>query len=151
MPVAVAAALLGTKEVLDLAAAAGMRPLRWTVYLGNVLLVASAWSVILTPHWHAAGLFTAGIAALLVIFGEMCHYRRPGGNMANLAAGIFALVYVGLMLWFAATLRLVWGVRAGGVGDRGKDGRHRGVHRGPTHRPPQNGAADQPRQDDRRG
>ena len=43
MPVAIAAALLATKEVLDLAAAAGMRPLRWTVYLGNVLLVTGTW------------------------------------------------------------------------------------------------------------
>ena len=32
--------------------------------------------------------------------------------MANLAAGIFALVYVGLMLWFAVQLRIVWGVGA---------------------------------------
>ncbi len=112
MPLAVAAALLATKEFLDLAAVAGVRPLRWTVYVGNVLLVVSAWSVILEPRWGTPLLFAFAVVVLLVIFGEMWCYRKPGGNMAKLATGIFALVYVGLMLWFAAQLRILWGVGA---------------------------------------
>ncbi len=128
MPVAIAAALLGTKEVLDLAAAAGMRPLRWTVYLGNVLLVTGTWLAtldwLLTPSglllglrlsprtslWETPLLFSLGAATLLVLFGEMASYRKPGGNMANLAVGIFALVYLGLMLGFAVQMRMAWGV-----------------------------------------
>ena len=35
LPVAIAAALLATKEMLDLLAAAGMKPARWLVYLAN--------------------------------------------------------------------------------------------------------------------
>ena len=52
------------------------------------------------------------VAVLLVFLGEMWRYKKPGGNTANLAAGVFALVYVGLMLWFAVQLRIVWGVGA---------------------------------------
>jgi phosphatidate cytidylyltransferase len=112
LPVAVLAALLATKEVLDLAALGGMHPLRWTVYVGNVLLVLSTWSGILEPRWATPLLFTFGIVVLLVFFGEMWRYKKPGGNTANLAAGVFALVYIGVMLWFAAQLRIMWGVGA---------------------------------------
>jgi phosphatidate cytidylyltransferase len=42
----------------------------------------------------------------------MWRYRKPGGNTANLAVAIFALVYVGLMLWFAVQMRVVWGIGA---------------------------------------
>ena len=52
LPVAVVAAVLATKEVLDLAALAGLRPLRWTVYCGNVLLVVSTWLAMLDQHWR---------------------------------------------------------------------------------------------------
>jgi phosphatidate cytidylyltransferase len=112
LPVAVAAALLGTKETLDLAALAGMRPPCWTVYVGNVLLVMSAWAVALDPSWQTPSLLLLGIMALLVIFGAMSQYEKPGGNMADVAGGVFALVYVGLMLWFAVQLRITWGVGA---------------------------------------
>ena len=129
LPVAVVAAVLATKEVLDLAAAAQLRPLRWTVYCGNVLLVAGTWLAILArcwqtgwplefqrepiaDVWQSAVLGALGAAALLVVLGEMWRYRKPGGNTANLATGVFAIVYVGLMLWFAAQLRIVWGVGA---------------------------------------
>jgi phosphatidate cytidylyltransferase len=127
MPVAVIAAVLGTKEILDLATSAGMRPLRWTVYVGNVLLVVSTWLAMLEGHWRkgwplewgVSGLavemvvLTAlGVAVFFVVLGEMWRYRKPGGNTANLAAGVFALVYIGLMLWFAVQMRIAWGVGA---------------------------------------
>ena len=38
LPVALIAALLATREVLDLAAAGNMRPLRWPVYVGILLI-----------------------------------------------------------------------------------------------------------------
>jgi len=51
--------------------------------------------------------------ALLVVFlVEITRYRKPGGNMANIAASIFTLVYIGLMLRTAVSLRLGWGVGA---------------------------------------
>lgn len=131
MPLAVVAAVLATSEVLDMAALAQMRPLRWTVYVGVVLLVCSSWMAVLPflsiwpMEWQiwvrqhgpiylrATSVVPAlTIAALLVFLGEMWRYRRPGGNMANLAGGIFTLIYVGLLLSFAVQLREHWGIAA---------------------------------------
>jgi phosphatidate cytidylyltransferase len=112
LPVAIAAALLATKEVLDLAAVAGMRPLRWTVYAGNALLVVIPWSIVLKPSWQVPLLFALAVAVLLVFLGEMWRYRKPGGNTANLAMGVFSLVYIGLMLSFAVQMRIVCGIGA---------------------------------------
>ncbi|MEN6405842.1 MAG: phosphatidate cytidylyltransferase [Thermoguttaceae bacterium] len=124
LPVALAAAALATREVLDLATLAQLRPLRGTVYCGNMLAVLGSWLLTLRPvlersvethgavqEWMirgatGAGVFLAlGAAVLLVVLGELFRYRQPGGNMANLAAGVFAVVYVGLMLSFAIQLR----------------------------------------------
>ena len=131
LPLTIVVAVLATREMLDLAALAQMRPLRWTVYCGNVLLVCSNWMAVLQwlniwpAKWHMNGLLygttclwtlsllsALALAVLLVFFGEMWRYRRPGGNTANLAAGIFTLIYVGLLLSFAVQLRLFWGVAA---------------------------------------
>ena len=49
---------------------------------------------------------------LLVFLGEMRRYQKPGGVTANIAAALFALVYVGVMLSFAVELRLAWGIGA---------------------------------------
>lgn len=131
LPVAVGATVLATKEILDLAALAGLRPLRWAVYLGNVLLILSSWAAVLqwahslpfnwqmngmlygsTCLWTLATLSALGIGVLMLFFGEMCRYRKPGGNTANLATGVFALIYVGLLMSFAVQMRLFWGVGA---------------------------------------
>jgi phosphatidate cytidylyltransferase len=111
MPLAVVAALLGTKEVLDLAARAGMKPLRGTIYLGNLVLVGSCWLATRQDPYTtlvAMSCFAAG----LVAYGEMIRYRRPGRNMANIAAGLFAVLYVGVTLAFAVQMRVVWGIGA---------------------------------------
>ena len=130
MPVVVVLAVMATRELLDLAAAAGLHPLRWTIYVGNILLVMGGWLVLpqlqLNNIWpvqwghptnvlHAAqnGVILAFVAAVLLVFvGEMRRYRKPNGNLANIATGVFALVYVGLMLCFAVQLRIFWGVGA---------------------------------------
>jgi phosphatidate cytidylyltransferase len=127
LPIAVIAAVLATNEVLDLAALAGLRPLRWTVYAGNVVLVVSTWLAMLEQHWRKGWplewgpaayawevvvLFAFGAAVFFVVFGEMWRYQKPGGNMANLATGVFTVVYVGMMLCLAVEMRIVWGVGA---------------------------------------
>jgi phosphatidate cytidylyltransferase len=131
LPVALIAALLATREVLDLAAVGNMRPLRWPVYVGNLLIVAGGWASIyemvpsVTPEppvqspMFNAGAYALGwpffglvSAVLLSCLGEMCRYRKPGGNMANLAAAIFTLIYVGFMLSFAVQMRMWCGVEA---------------------------------------
>ena len=130
MPVVVVLAVMATRELLDLAAAAGHNPIRWTIYVGNVILVVSFWW--LSTYWIAEpmtgkgeaipqkpSIFAPGIplliffaAVLLVLREEMGRYRKPGGNMANIATGVFALFYVGLMLCFAVQLRVYWGIGA---------------------------------------
>ena len=114
LPLAVAAAVLATQETLGLAAMAGMRPLKWPVYCGNLLLVLANWTAVIqwTKHWPADRAMLAVLAAgvWLIFFAEMCRYRKPGGNMTNIAGGIFALIYVGVLLSFAVQLRLYWGV-----------------------------------------
>jgi phosphatidate cytidylyltransferase len=116
LPVAVVAAILAAKEVLDLAALAGLRPLRCAVYGGNILLVASSWWLPLESGSAAYGEFwvlaALGAAVILVVLSEIWRYQKPGGNMGNLAAGVFAICYVGLMLCFAAQLRIIWGIGA---------------------------------------
>jgi phosphatidate cytidylyltransferase len=118
LPLAIAAALMATQETLGLAAKAGMRPLKWPIYCGNLLLVLANWMPVRWPLGSFNGIvfgLQAVLAALaagvwLIFFCEICRYRKPGGNMANIAGGIFALIYVGLLLSFAVQLRLSWGI-----------------------------------------
>jgi phosphatidate cytidylyltransferase len=119
LPVVVVATVFGTKEVLDLAAGAGMRPVPWIVHLMNLYIVLYPWlhrNCPLDPAGRSQAtpdICVSLVAAVLVIFlVELCRYRQPGGNMANIAAGIFAVVYVGLMLGIAVSMRLGWGIAA---------------------------------------
>jgi len=128
LPLAVLAALMGTQEILALAARAQLHPLRWTVYAGNVLLVFGSWLLMLQATIQygldlkiledpvvqigtALGVLLAlGVSILLIVIGEMWRYEKPGGNIANIAAGVFAIVYIGLMLSFAVQMRLSCGI-----------------------------------------
>jgi phosphatidate cytidylyltransferase len=129
MPLAIAAAILATKEYLDLAALAQLRPLRATVYVGSVLATIGGWLFLVLPailsrSWYAVAPMELGASTSLrillgliagisvVLLGEMIRYRKPGGNISNMAAGVFAVVYVGLMLAMAVQLRLGYGVGA---------------------------------------
>jgi len=113
LPVLLAFTLLATSEILHLARAGGLHPIGWPVYYGNLLLVLCQWLPLngnwLTIWWLAAGLATG---VFLIFFGEMTRYEKPGGVMANIAASVFSLVYVGVMLGFAVQLRFDWGVGA---------------------------------------
>ncbi len=130
LPVLVAFCLLGSAEVLQLAGAAGIRPVAWVVYGGNLLILAANWA---PQAWHgllaSTGeathlghrglaspgdwvLLAFGVGVLLAFFAEMSRYRQPGGVTLNLAGAVFALSYLGLMLSFAVQLRLLWGIGA---------------------------------------
>jgi phosphatidate cytidylyltransferase len=115
--VAIAVAVLATKEVLDLAAASGTQPIRWLVYLANVLLIwlnSGPRGVEQDPHGYIdmSPRLVLGIATIAIFVAEICRYRKPGGNLLNIAVSIFTLVYVGVMLCHAVQLRLVWGIGA---------------------------------------
>ena len=86
LPWRMAITVLATQELLDLLAAAGMHPLRWVVYLMNVLLVISPWmwfSEHLQRFFIPDLMLDIGLPVLVIFFAEMCRYRQPGGNTAN--------------------------------------------------------------------
>jgi phosphatidate cytidylyltransferase len=135
LPLALIAAILATHEVLHLAGAGNIRPSAWPVYFGNVLIVISNWFTVLLyylsllPWWPntttpallswldrlqsiGAPVWGLGIGVLLVLAAEIHRYQKPGGSLANIAASVFALVYVGVMLSFAVSLRAIWGIGA---------------------------------------
>jgi phosphatidate cytidylyltransferase len=128
LPVVIAATVLATKEVLDLLAFAGMRPLRWLVHLANLALVAGTWSMYCEvvfrnftlhgPSWASLvarlTLPESAVCAMLfaMCLAEMLRYRQPGGATANIAGGVLAFLYVGVMLQYALFLRLLLGVGA---------------------------------------
>ena len=130
MPVLLVLTVLATQEVLRLARAAGIRPVAWTIYTGNLLLVLAQWLPAVYLYVAAqlsvrdlgffdfvlAGthspLWAMAIGMLLIFVGEMRRYEQPGGTLARIAVGVFSLVYVGLMLTFAVQIRLFWGVGA---------------------------------------
>jgi len=128
-PLLVVGLWMATGEVLDLAQAGGIRPIRWTVYLSNLLVVSVAWGSALyffpyerkpelsgyfsanypasTSNWILLAL-AAGV--MLVLLAEMRRYERPGGVTVNVAAAVFAIVYLGTLLTFLIQLRMSWGI-----------------------------------------
>ena len=130
MPVLLLLTVLATQEVLRLARAAGIRPVAWTIYAGNLLLVAAQWLPAFYLYLDSQGrlrtlgffefclagirspLWALALGMLLVFAAEMRRFEQPGGALANIAVGVFCLVYVGLMCAFAVQIRLFWGVGA---------------------------------------
>ena len=123
-PVLAAFVVLAAREVLYLADAGGVRPVAWVVYFGSLLIVTSSW---ISPLCYRFAydvnqkfdtspsdwtLFALAAGVILVFLVEMCRYERPGGVTVNVAAAIFTMVYVGLLLSFLVQLRMTWGVGA---------------------------------------
>jgi len=123
-PVLAVFVVLAVREVLDLAAAGGVRPVPWVVYFGSLLVVTSSW---ISPLCYRFAydveerfdtapsdwtLFALAAGVILVFLVEMRRYERPGGATVNVAAAVFAMVYVGLLLSFLIQLRLTWGLKA---------------------------------------
>jgi phosphatidate cytidylyltransferase len=135
MPVVLGLTMLATQEVLRLASAAGIRPVAWPIYAGNLLLVVAQWLPefnlyllrvrgfegrefdhlsyidLIYAASHSA-LWALAVGVLAILMAEMRRFEQPGGTLARVAVGVFALVYVGLMLTFAVQIRLFWGVGA---------------------------------------
>jgi phosphatidate cytidylyltransferase len=127
VPVLVLLGGLGTRELLKMMASGGVRPVVWTVYAGGFLVLASPWGTWIEQCVLRSGplptaycplptgdwvLIAFAAAVILVFIGEMRRYKQPGGVTANLAGGVFAIAYIGLLLSFAVRLRLQWGIGA---------------------------------------
>ena len=122
-PALVVFVLLATQELLALFAAKGLRPIAAVVYLGNLLAVLSPWlsradmartSEVSRTSGVCGGwvLGALSVAFVVAVVAEMARYEKPGQAMMDLAAAVFAIVYLGLFLSFLARLRLAWGIGA---------------------------------------
>lgn len=122
LPILLLVALLAGSETLGLAAHAQLHPVRWTVHLGNVLLILSNW---LPAFWESAAghsqaipggaiwpVLALGAVVLVAFSAEMARYQKPGGVTANVAMAVMAVVYVGFLFGFLMDLRMRWGLGA---------------------------------------
>ena len=116
-PVGLAAGLLAAGEILDMLKGKGHEPVAWPVYSGITLIFGAACAPL---GWQLAGveypadcplgklgwpLAAAALAIGLVFVGEMMRYEEAGGAIVNVALGMFATLYVGLLLVFVVELR----------------------------------------------
>jgi phosphatidate cytidylyltransferase len=127
LPLGIVLVVLGSQEVIQMLEAGGMKPCKGVIYVGNILLFASSWlpaawtawgpkntdpngAMLANPFAWMAAIFAVGVFAAFL--SAIRRYEKPGGNLANVAATVFALAYVGLMFFFIAQLRLSWGIGA---------------------------------------
>ncbi len=123
-PVLMIFAMASTKEVLELTISGGVRPIRWVVYTSCAIVICSSWFTplwyrfarTLYERWHTSPsdwtLFALAAGLMLVFIAEMRRYTRPGGITVNVAASVFAMLYIGLLFSFLVQIRLTWGLRA---------------------------------------
>ena len=116
-PVGLAVGLLAAGEILAMLKGKGHDPVAWPVYLGITFIFVAACAPL---GWQLAGvgypadcalgklgwpLAAAALAMGLVFVGEMMRYKEPGGVIVNVALGMFATLYIGLLLTFVVELR----------------------------------------------
>ncbi|MDR1924370.1 MAG: phosphatidate cytidylyltransferase [Planctomycetaceae bacterium] len=121
-----------SREVIRILNAAGLHPLSWTVYLGNILITVNSWLANVIQQWNlevckqqispggwhwasTASLFallTISFAVMISFAAEMRRYSHPGGVTINLAGSIFAVSYLGLLSCFMIQLYMAYGVIA---------------------------------------
>ncbi len=93
-----------------------LRPRRGIVYGGNLAIVGATMFAVFAraniDSMHMAGLATdmapvvaAMLATIACFLGEMQRYEKPGRVTTDLAAGVFALVYIGLFMSALIELR----------------------------------------------
>ncbi len=127
-PLALLLTVLASTEVLDLLRSKDLRPVKWSVYAGALLVVVAS----LVPQlWLFTGseyptdwpigrlglpLVAMAIGVILAFVGEMARYEKPGGVIVNVALSVFTVAYVGLLLVFLIALRTYydnrWGMAA---------------------------------------
>jgi phosphatidate cytidylyltransferase len=127
LPLGIVLVVLGSQEIIQMLETGGMKPCKSLVYVGNILLFASSWfptawaafgpnipenssSILSNPFAWTAAIFAVCVFAAFL--SAIRRYEKPGGNLANVAATVFALAYLGLMFFFIAQLRLTWGIGA---------------------------------------
>lgn len=123
-PLAMLLTWAASGEVLWLLAARDLKPLRWVVYSGNLLIVGSNAIWLFGPQSLLGGtdaelaklawpILALAIATIVAFLGEMRRYEKPGGVIVNLSLAVFSFVYVGVLMSFLVQLRALGGQRAG--------------------------------------
>jgi phosphatidate cytidylyltransferase len=117
-PLAALLAILAGSELIAMLAANGFRPAAWTIYAGNLAVVAANWFGHVANINPAPGPFDAAVVAfvatVIAVFAvEMVRYRESGQSTVQLATAILVLVYVGWPLTFLIQLRFVGGSHTG--------------------------------------
>ncbi len=117
VPVGLIVGLLAAGEILDMLKGQGHDVVAWPVYSGITLILTAASAPL---GWQLLGieyppdcplgklgwpLAAAALSVGLVFIGEMLRYKEPGGVIVNVALGMFATLYIGLLLTFVAELR----------------------------------------------
>ena len=100
------ASLLASRELL-LLLPSSCRPSFAVIAVSVTAVLASNW----IPHvaelkdpWKPT-LFVFAVVAILIICTEMASFREPGTSVARISAGIFAVVYLGILPSFFVQLR----------------------------------------------
>jgi phosphatidate cytidylyltransferase len=114
-PLAVLLAVAAGGEMLWMLANRDIRPNAAVVYVGNFAVVASNGVPLYWPNYPADcplgrlgwPLCTFAVAVLAAFVVEMTRYRAPGKSVVQLAATVFSLAYVGLLLSFLVQLRAI--------------------------------------------
>ena len=113
LPLAILLSVAASAELVALFKSAGLRPIGPLVCAGNAAIVASNGIGLIwlgrrdePPLERLAWpLLALAVCVLAALVGEMRRYQKPGGVTVNLAAAMFAFVYVGLLFSFLAQLR----------------------------------------------
>ena len=117
MPVVVVLVILATSELLQLCARAGLKPRAWSIYTGNLMVIAAAWVPLAVGNSRrldqaALALAALCLAAFALFLDEIRRFEKPGGITGRVAAGMLALVYVGGLFGVLVHLRMIFGLLA---------------------------------------
>jgi phosphatidate cytidylyltransferase len=99
-------ALLGVREVFGLAAARGIRPLRWLGYLAAGAAPALVYRLVVGSPVSAVWLGYGVVAWLILTMAAAVAWRAPAeGPLEAIAVTLFAPVYAGLLPAFILVIR----------------------------------------------
>ncbi len=107
-------AIIATGEMLVMLRSQSLRPIRWSTFVGTVSVVVAATAPVFWKEYPdncPLGKFGWPMSALafgvaVAFLAEMLSYEKPGEVIANIAASVFVMAYVGVLMSFLVALRI---------------------------------------------